>query len=65
MNDHLSDDVRLLFGAQKPHLYVFPMPGTQCTFKTPVAKGKVYCDKKAEEGKLSAAFTAWQLQQQS
>ena len=94
MNDQLPDKVRALFGPQKPHIYVFPMPGmpmnlskpggsavvdkqqpdahflllcisarragTQCTFKRPVAKGKVYCDKRMEERKLSIAHSAWQ-----
>lgn len=27
MNDQLPDEIRLLFGPQKPHIYVFPMPG--------------------------------------
>ena len=93
MNDQLSDRVRALFGPQKPHIFVFPMPGklpsgpgqstcsctgkklhpephmllcacarragTQCTFKKPVAKGKVYCDKGTEQRKLSLVYDAW------
>ena len=64
MNDHLPDEIMELFGPQKPHLYVFPMPGTQCTFRKPVAKGKVYCDKEAEEAKLAAAWEEWQEEQE-
>ena len=35
------------------------MPGAQCTFKRPVYKTKVFCDRAAEEAKLSGAWKAW------
>jgi hypothetical protein len=38
---------------------LFGRTGTQCTFKKPVAKGKVFCDKAAEERKLSKAWHDW------
>ena len=59
LNDQLPEEIRTLFGPQAPHLYVYPMPGTQCTFSLPVSKGKVFCDRAAEEAKLAGLWHEW------
>jgi len=51
LNDHWPEEVKKLFGEKE--CFVFPMPGTGWTGRTPVPFNKTFCDVKHEIDKLA------------